>query len=300
MYERILVPLDGSEYAERAVAYVAHLPSRTVRLLRVEPAFQRLGEGPLPKAWREWREESELEARTYLNRVSATLRSAGSQVELVVRYGDPADEIIREAEEADLVVMTTRGRGAVGRAVFGSVADRVVRHGTRPTILLRGDDQPIAITPPHRIIVALDGSPLAEAALPVAARLASELGRPIHLVRVVDTAEVLAAIRAGESTGDTAYEEARAACEREAAAYLDARAAELAGQGLTVDHEIRGGHPVSALLDLAQPSDLLVVTSHGHGGVRRWLLGSVAEKLIRHAHAPVLLVRAPDEHAHNA
>lgn len=297
MYERILVPLDGSEIAAAAVPVAARLPSRRVRLLRVEPTFQRLAPGGLENFRLDWREVRTEQIRDELAPLAAPFRAQGAEVEVVVRFGDPAEAIIAAAADADLTVMTTRGRGAAGRMLFGSTADRVARHGGTPTLLLRGGAEPVAAVAPRRLVVPLDGSPLAERALPVAVRLAQAWHLPLHLIRVVDLEEVMRRIREQrpeltDPVRDPAFAEARTVCEREAADYLAGHVEELRDRSLVVTTEVRTGSPAFVLLDQAKPDDLLVMTSHGHGGVRRWLIGSVAEKLVREAAAPVLLVPA--------
>ncbi|MCC6315965.1 MAG: universal stress protein [Thermomicrobiales bacterium] len=287
MVDRMLVPLDGSAMAAAAIPFVLRFPVRFVRLLRVEPDFSVFD--PERQAARTAHIRDDLAA------LADPLREQGVEVDLAVRSGDPAEEIIAAAADVDLIVMTTRGRGAAARALFGSTADRVVRYGTTPTLLLRVDADGAAPPAPTRIIVPLDGSPRAEQALPEAARLAETLRLPLLLVRVVDLDATLRRIgeqrpQSADSGADARYTEARIAAERDAADYLAQQAAPLRERGVAVTTEIIAGTPVFVLLDLAQPSDLIVMTSQGESGLRRWLIGSVAEKLVREAAAPVLLV----------
>jgi nucleotide-binding universal stress UspA family protein len=143
----------------------------------------------------------------------------------------------------------------------------------------------------ERIVVALDGSELAERALAHGEELARRLGAPLHLVRVADVARLrFGANEAAEAYaalgGELAEEEA------EAGAYLDAIRARLGERGLAVTTEVRRGTAAREVVEAARPGDLLVLASHGRDGARRWLLGSVAEDVTRRAPAPVLLVRA--------
>lgn len=219
-------------------------------------------------------------------------------MEVEIRFGDAAEEIIASAEDCDLVVMATHGRGAAGRLVFGSTADRVARHGSTPTLLIRAGAHPIEPVSPRRVVVPLDGSPLAEQALPEATKLAKVLGSPIHLVRAVGVDEVLTTVgrerglhAQGSQPDETsdAYEQARIETERQATDYLAAQAGRL--QDVDVTTELLRGTPAFALLWMIEPEDIVVMTTHGLGGYRRWMIGSVAEKLVREAAAPVLLVR---------
>lgn len=290
MIDRILVPLDGSEAAEVALGYVALLPSRLVRLLQIEPHT----DGPLfadPAEWEEWRATREAEGCAYLEQAGERLRQQSRSVETAFAFGDPADWIIAFAGDADLIVMTTHGRGAAGRVLFGSVADRVARHASVPTLLVRGNNG--LATPPQvaRVIVPLDGSTLADRALPLAVTAARDLGVPIHLIRVLEDDVVRASVQAG-STAATVYARAQEATQRRAREELETWGRELRNQDVTPSAEILTGNPAVVLLDAIRPDDLVVMTTHGRGGIRRWLLGSVADKLVRAAAAPVLLVPA--------
>jgi nucleotide-binding universal stress UspA family protein len=300
----ILVPLDGSPEAERALPFAETLvdPHGEIILLRVARSLDAFGE---PWPGRQLSEDdlraiAEEAARRSLLTVAERLRHTVPRVRIEVVFGDPADEIIRvaEAEDVEMIVMTTHGHGAAGRIIFGSVADRVARYGTRPTLLVRANVPPVL---PDRLVAALDGSALAEQALPVAVRLAKRRGWPVHLVRVVDLDEIVREIwqdRQGDLyrlPRDEAYEEARKRCEAQAAAYLAVHAERLRQEGVQADYEVATGTPAFVLLELVKPGDLVVMTSHGYGGLRRWLIGSVTEKLVREAPSPVLIVRARAE-----
>ena len=142
-----------------------------------------------------------------------------------------------------------------------------------------------------RIVVALDGSELAERALASGEELARRLGVPLHLVRVADTTWLRfganeAALEYASLGGELAEEEAQAK------EYLEGVGSRLAGEGLTVTTEVRRGFAGRELVAATRPSDLLVMASHGRTGPARLLLGSVAEEVTRHATAPVLLIRA--------
>lgn len=304
MYDRILVPLDGSEASEAALGFVEHLAFQRVCLLRVEPNDHLLIPPSVTGVEPGWEERYGERVRGELDSVAEHLRSEGRTVEIEVRFGDAAEEIIAAAANADLIVMTTHGRGAAGRLIFGSTADRVARYGTTPTLLLRRGAHTAGPAAPGRVVVPLDGSALAERALPEAEKLARVLDVPMHLVRAVGADEVLATVRRqlsaadpGSSQDADAYERARLETEREAADYLAAKAAGVRVAGVTAD--VLKGTPAFVLLWMIKPDDVVVMATHGLGGYRRWAIGSVAEKLVREAAAPVLLVRdttgaAPD------
>lgn len=289
MFDILVVPLDGSEPAEAALAIAELIPSQRVRLLTVEFDAQvpMLGDAP---AWEVWRAEREREGQTYLERMAEPLRRQGRAVETIFEFGDPADLIVGVAADADLIVMGSHGRGGADRVLFGSVADRVARHATCLTLIVRGGERPAVAPPLSRLVVPLDGSLFAERALPTATALAAVLGLPIHLVRVFDFDALRATVQAGIHAA-TAYAQSQEAIRRQGEEYLATQAQRLRNRDLTATSELRIGPPAAELLEAVRTGDLIVLTTHGRGGIRRWLLGSVAEKLVRLAPAPVLLVR---------
>jgi nucleotide-binding universal stress UspA family protein len=148
----------------------------------------------------------------------------------------------------------------------------------------------------QRIVVPLDGSKLAEVALPQATEQARLTGAPIHLLAVVDE------MRLGRYSGPSGLALGHAALEilfndekAESAKYLEEIAARLKTSGHIVDSEVRLGYVAREIAAAARPDDLLVMASHGRGGLSRWLIGSVAEDVLRHASAPILLVKASSE-----
>lgn len=142
-----------------------------------------------------------------------------------------------------------------------------------------------------RIVVGLDGSEISERALRVGVDLARRLGVPLHLVRVAD----LAVMHWGPSEAAEAYAEITSEMQEEKAEarqYLDGLAQSLQGEELSVTTEVRSGAAARELIETVSPNDLLVVASHGRGGLERLLLGSVAEEVARKSPAPVLIARA--------
>ena len=164
MFDLILIPLDGSEAAEAALAVSELIPSRLVRLLTVESDLSDLTATCA----------TEPDCQAYRRVVE--LRRQGREVETVVTFGNLAREIITSAAATDLIVMGSQGRGAVGRLVLGSVANHVARHAPVPTLIVRGGRQPATTIPLTRIIVPLDGSAFAEQALPMTVTLADVMG----------------------------------------------------------------------------------------------------------------------------
>jgi nucleotide-binding universal stress UspA family protein len=149
----------------------------------------------------------------------------------------------------------------------------------------------------RRVIVPLDGSAIAELALVQAVEIGRMSGAPIHLLRVVDYLHLerygpYALALEYATTGPVLSVE-----QNEARDYLAAIESRLTGEGLAVTTEVRQGRVAREVVAAAQSGDLIVLASHGRGGLSRWLLGSIAEDVIRHATVPVLLVRAMAETA---
>jgi nucleotide-binding universal stress UspA family protein len=306
----VLAPLDGSARALHAVPWAAKLAGSggIVLLLRAIPtepeyvdtlfAFIGPGEEGLEQIRQQWHAVAQRD----MDEAAALITAPGVKIERQVAEGEPDVAIVDAAaqRDVDMIAMASHGRGAIGRAIFGSVADRVARSATVPILILRtpSDDLPHAPVVVRRIVVPFDGSALAREALPVAASLARQLDAPVHVVRAIDPASNMpvAPGALGPSPLVTAEVTDRIWLEIETEARKSVADAvdTLQADGIDADGATLSGSPFFAISDVTEPDDLLVLTSHGRGGVGRWLLGSVAEKLIREAPAPVLLVPAKE------
>jgi nucleotide-binding universal stress UspA family protein len=304
----VLAPVDGSARALRAVPWAAKLAGTdgTVVLLRVVPAQPHYAETLFGLAGAEETIQNiqEAWARTAtgdLNEAAELIAGSGVAVEQMSAAGEPDEEILTAAERrgVDMIAMASHGRGALGRAVFGSVADRVARGAMVPVLILRTPEEAADVaTVVSRIVVPLDGSEIARRALPIAAELATQFAVPVHIVRAVDPATTLpvapgifgALPPLNVEVTDQIWQEA----ESQAQATVQDAVSQLKAEGIDASGATLSGSPFLAISEAVKPGDLLVLTSHGRGGVRRWLLGSVAEKLVREADAPVLLVPAPE------
>ncbi|HEV2072005.1 MAG TPA: universal stress protein [Thermomicrobiales bacterium] len=296
-YSRILVPLDGSDASEAALAYAAQIPCRELVLLHVV-----VDDDVIAPEWATgWEDDDEEEAsaRGTMEQLAERLRNGEREVSIDIRSGDIAEQVIEAGTDADLIVMKTHGRGAAGRLIFGSVADHVVRHGQTPTLLLRIGELTRSPREPKRVAVALDGSELAERSLPVAARLAGALGLPMVLMRAVSVDQIKHAVAARRDPGKppheqppTLYEDTQRDVMAETAEYLEGHADRLRQSGLRVETQVLEGTAAFSLMWALTPEDVIVVATHGRGGYKRLSIGSVAEKLVREAPCPVLLQRA--------
>ncbi len=143
-----------------------------------------------------------------------------------------------------------------------------------------------------RIVVPLDGSPLAEEALDQAMELAKRVDIPIHLVRVVDTYRTQAVPATGMALDYSLLAELAEEELEDARSYMKEQTDKLTAEGLTATGEVLHGPIAQQIVDAANEEDIIVMSSHGRTGIKRWFLGSVAEEVMRRAKCPVLLHRA--------
>ncbi len=287
---RILYATDGSEGALAGAGLLARLPLTAeshIHLLAVQQPGE-ASEGA----------DATGEAFDAVKRVLGQ-EGGGARVETHVRQGTAAADAILaliqefqdQGEPVDLVVVGSRGRSAVARFLLGSIAERVARHAPCPVLLarpLRGDL--------GRALLATDGSGGAERA---AEFLLRRFPLPAAcLVRVVAVVTPAFAQSPASSLVDLApfAEEVRAVARQErekAQQRVDALVAAFAAAGQPADAELREGIPAPELIAAADEcqADLIVVGSQGLTGIERFLLGSVSERVLRHAHCSVLLVR---------
>jgi nucleotide-binding universal stress UspA family protein len=230
------------------------------------------------------------EAREFLKQQIEQIRAAGGSVARSYRTVGKADEqIVTQAEEigAGLIVIGSRGLGGVRRALMGSISDSVVRHAHCPVLVVRKvQREEMESVFPTRILLATDGSEEAELALWTAVDLASSTNSELHIATAgwPDIPEYVELL-----------EEAHQRLEREAKQTLDeqVKKIEQAGGVAAKAHFRMERLPGQEITHLADEVDagLIVMGSRGLGGMRRLLLGSVSDSVVRHGHCPVLIVR---------
>ncbi len=301
MFRDILVPLDGSRFAEAALplaSWLARLSKARLHLLLAhEPIAALIGMGDMVLPPPEPDEERRERERAYLAKTTAALRQAdGIRVGFREVAGAAGPEICEEASrlDADLVVMATHGSGTFRRIWLGSVADYVVRHLTAPILLVPPGpgDEPALDAAIRNIVVALDLSKDGEAILDPVTALAQLTEAHVTLMHVV---EII--FEVGKLTTPSPIvqdSELLNASRTEAERQLERVADRLRERGLSVSTRVVTGiNAAGGLLDALTEGryDLIALTTHGRRGLRRLLLGSVADKVIRGAVKPVLVVR---------
>ncbi|MSP78598.1 MAG: universal stress protein [Dehalococcoidia bacterium] len=299
MYKRILVPLDGSAVAEEilsAVTFLANgLHARVQILSVIEEDVVAAIQNPLQGRFLEQTQSTATGvAEAYGKRVAAKLGLPAGQVDVTVKVSSVPETILREAERAPdtLLAMSTHGRSGLQRFVLGSVADKLLHATKAPLLLYRPSEKAPAKAASlmTTVIVPLDGSALAEKVLPDVVSLAQTLSLKVLLTRVTS---LMTEYYAGE--GFYAVPQSIVTdLEQEAIAYLNAKAADLKKMGckdVAVQH--MQGSAAAQVIDLAHatPDSFVAISTHGRSGIGRWVLGSVADRVIQQAGCPVLVIR---------
>lgn len=225
----------------------------------------------------------------------ATSCATSHPVHVAVEAGADARTAILEAAariEADLLILPTHGRSGLQRALLGSTAEQVLRHATRPVMLITDrmlPAEPRDAKPGQPVLLTTDLSPVATTAHRPAADLARRLGRPLLLASVLPTREPAAKTVPGEPPPPDAQQRLREQLKRlrEVATALS--------DGIQVEALVQvADEPAAAIVELARTQDaaFLVMATHARKGVARMLQGSIAEHVVRHATVPVLCVPA--------
>ncbi len=279
MYERILFPTDGSEGAAAAFDHVLDVAAGTGASLTVLNVADTTRDS-VTVVDGEVVDALETEAERIVAEAAERARGRGVEVETETMQGAPAETIADYGADFDLVAMPTHGREGVSRLFLGSVTERVVRRSETPVLTLGPEAN--SSYPYAHILAATDGSDTAAAAVDAAVGVAGLTGAAFHALSVVDAAG-LGVEDYTEELSDNAERAVDAATER----------AEDAGLESVVGAVESGDSVHEAILDYVEEHDidLLVVGTHGRTGFDRFLIGSVAEKLVRSAPVPVLVVR---------
>lgn len=284
MIKRFLVPLDGSELAEHALPWATVLAQKLgakVELLRcfepmasvyMMPEFA----APAPVYFDQTAMFDQIDS--YLNELAEGLPEG--LAEKTRCEGDPGTVILdrAEAEEVEAIVLASHGRGGIGRWLLGSVTTKVVRGGRIPVLVISSHTEVDQEPTLKKILLPLDGSPTSEAAIPKAVELARAFDAELIFYRGIAHTPI------GNPTVDAAVKLEISNAQE----YLEKLGAAQDGLRYRVMVDLAG--PSKGILKHADDCDLIVMCSHGRSGVQRWLLGSVAEKVIQSATKPVMIV----------
>jgi len=305
MLRSLLVPLDGSTFSESSLQFAGKIARATggaVHLAHVHVPYE--PENLLANSQfqfegvnvAEYDAQHRAGEERYLTGLADRLSDEGTPVDAKILDGDEvAEELAAYADEVqtDMIFMTTHGHSGASRLWLGSVADEMIRRTKVPLFVLHPegrDTPPEGVFSVRHIVIPLDGSELAESVIDPATELARATGARITLVHVAQMPEmggwpVLATLRE------------RPVPKLDAAiAYLDRLAAELREDGFEVEtHVERAVQTAVAIGRIAEElnADVIALATHGYGGLKRTLLGSVADKLLRASALPLLVMRPP-------
>jgi nucleotide-binding universal stress UspA family protein len=317
--KRILIPLDGSLIAEQVLPYAQRLATMLgggVKLLKVvddsdnppsmrEELIAGMSRGVVHVAYSENVTASSFvqrkQAHTYLANQAQRYFSA-MDVDTIVHVGSPAEAIVDVAErhEVAMIAMATHGYSGLRRRTLGNTADKVIHAATVPVLIIRAAMEPNISAPAlRRILVPLDGSPLARQALPHACQLAGQAHGELLLLTITAPQHRSGhEIMVPEQQASGLQDEARTLRATLSEQLLNEVAPFMEGQGepkLAVTPLVAHGSNVAeAIIEAAERNhaDLVVMATHGYSGLRRWALGSVADSVLHACQKPLLLVRA--------
>jgi len=286
-YKKILVPLDGSELAEKALPYVktiARLKNSNVILFAVSLAI--------------FVDRRDRLFASYLEVSAKELNEEGIKATTATSYGDVSEEIVKYANnnKIDLIVMATHGYSRAKRWLFGSVTQKVL-YGTETPVLLIKLKYPEVSGEFNRILVPVDGSPFSEATFPYVVELAKNTKKEILLLHICEPPVVPSygsqpINPTWKKYRDNMWEET----ERLSTNYLNKTMAVLKKKGLKIKSRVikaQSGEVAKTIMQTSKEEniDLIAIATQGRTGVRGWVYGSVANKIVEDSLQPVLLIR---------
>ena len=300
MYSKILIPLDGSKTAEKVLPYARYLADKfkiPVELLAVIDIAEMAAHISADSArfLDTMIENGMRSSETYLQGVAATF--PGAKVDCTVEKGRAEETIIEkgETDKAVLIAMATHGRSGLNRFLLGSVAEKVLRGAANPLLLVRATEQAKVDGKAgfKTVIVPLDGSELAESVLPTVTHAAKALDLEVLLFRAYHVP--YNAYAGDDGYYAVNYDELISGVRDEANDYLAKKVAELKKEGIEkVSSMSAEGFAGDEIIGLGRktPEGLIAMCSHGRSGLKRWVLGSVTETVVRHTVDPMLVLRA--------
>ena len=298
MGTKILIPLDCSVSSEGVLAHLRWLAppeSTEVVLVSVAEHWQ-FTYGMVDYRLTDLSTSIRDATREYLENQVRRLQDEGYAATMKVADGDPALVILEFARElhVDMIAMSTHGRAGFARWALGSVAERVIQETPVPVFLVR----PHSTAPSHdelRILVPLDGSALSEEALASAMEIARHTHAKIFLLHALfaPVGEGIHLLFDSQEEVD----EMLAQWRTDGETYLETTAARVRAKGIDVKILLAEGMPDEVIENevTREQIDLVVMSTHGRTGVRRWVYGSVASKVLHAIDCPLLLVRATGE-----
>jgi len=292
MYEKILVPLDGSNLAEAALPYAEELARKVgsqIYLISVLPSGSESDE-----------DQSQHLRQFYIDGMTKTIKQKGIKIKSEIITGDPGDQILGyvDSNNIDLIIMGTRGRSVLQRWILGSVADKVVSSASCPVALISTDNTEAEV---HRgqilrkALVILDGSTEGEVIIPYVEEIASKLRMQVTLLRLEEISNEYAEGALLYGPVHTS-EEKKSSIRAKARRHLRKIADQLENKGIPVEVKVRISDSSETIIKVAKQvdADVLALATRGRPGISRWIFGSVRDEIVNIGNTLVLLVRIPE------
>jgi nucleotide-binding universal stress UspA family protein len=290
MYDKIMVPLDGSELAEVTLWYAARLAGRLgseITLVYVNAP----NELTSPHMYERYLQDTAGRVKEHATRTAAETGGGEITVDYKLLKGDPAEEIVDYADKAkvDLMILSTQGKSGIKRWAMGNVANKVVRATRKQVLIIRakGSKADVYKDSLTKVLVPVDGSRESESILGFVGEIALKLNLEIVLLHIWPRHTDLYS-----PTGVKAREK----IEKRENEYIQRMAERLKGEGINarpVFREVMQGHEAVEIIKLAEQEQfsMVAMATHGRSGISRWIFGSNAEKVLNEGSTPLLLVR---------
>lgn len=293
MYERILVPLDGSKLTEASLPYAEELARKIGSQMTLISVLLFGNESD--------EDQYHHLHQFYIQEMAKTMKQKAIKVKSVIVTGDPAEQIIDYADKKniDLIIMGTRARSDLTRWVLGSVADKVVSATSCPVALISSEDIEAGVRGRkilRKALAILDGTAQGEVVIPYVEELASKLNMEVTLLQLVE--QVLMYFEGADDSNYIPVSKKESNSRRaKARRYLKKLASTLEDKGITVKVKVvtkgKSGETITRVASKID-ADLLAVATRGRHGISRWFLGSVRDDIVNIGNILVLLVRAPE------
>ena len=278
MYNKVIVPLDGSSLAEVALPYAEEIAGKMgtkmilLTVLLSDDSKEHQNHHDYIKRVVE-------ATRRHVEKYTEQIEKKNIRIETATRSGSPAEGILSFANKGypTLIIMATHGRSGLSRWAVGSVADKIVRATSlQPVMLIRANGAHPDVRAKRilkKVLVPLDGSTESEAVIPFISEIARSLQMEITFVRVVSR----------NNNGHTAAD-----------GYLKNWCNQLKEYSLSAEYYVKTGNAAEEIIDLADElaSDLVAMSTRGQAATSLWSLGSVAQKVLLGGNTPLLLIKA--------
>ncbi len=279
----LIVPLDMSCSSTNALSLAGSLAQAVGARIELIHVLSRVR---VPAT----RDAMPFEAELFLARARAEL-PPDVEVRTNVLGGDPVERVLERVQRDpdSLIVVSSRGRAGLARAVLGSISDQMVRMSPVPIVVSREDMHTPRLSL-SSILVPLDSSPLSERALPWATNIARKTDARVTLVSVIDVNQLAA--YAGIDRQPVLLSDLEEESRDLAREYLDDVVRRFRSQGLRATWEVRLGQPTDEIIRVAETTaaDLVVMSTHGRGGIGRWAFGSITDDVLKRGNTPVMII----------